>query len=131
MIRFKILLPLFYNDGRPIEREQFLQTDDDLVQLFGATSTDTVAVRGRWLYQSRVYQDQLLRVRLDAQDTPDNWQSVRAFKETLKARFEQLNPGPFGKGNGPGTGRRWPGGGLTHALAPRWRFGASSGLAPG
>jgi hypothetical protein len=51
MIRFEILLPLFYNDGRPIEREKFLQTDDELVQRFGASSTDTVTVRGRWLYQ--------------------------------------------------------------------------------
>jgi hypothetical protein len=48
MIRFEILLPLFYNDGRPIERERFVQTDDELVRQFGATSTDTVVVRGHW-----------------------------------------------------------------------------------
>jgi hypothetical protein len=78
MIRFEILLPLFYNDGRPIEKEKFLQTDEELVQRFGATSTDTVVVRGRWLYQSTVYQDQLIRVRLDLEDKPDNWEAVRA-----------------------------------------------------
>ncbi len=91
MIRFEILLPLFYNDGRPIEREKFLQTDDELVQLFGATSTDTVTVRGRWMYQSTIYQDQLIRVRFDVADKPENWEAVRAFKETLKVRFEQLD----------------------------------------
>src|SRR5213593_1369453 len=91
MIRFKILLPLLSNDGRPIEREKWLETDDELVQLFGATSTDTVTVRGRWLYQSTLYQDQLIRVRLDVEDKPDNWQAVRAFKETLKTRFDQLD----------------------------------------
>jgi hypothetical protein len=91
MIRFEILLPLLYNDGRPIEREKFLQTDDDLVQRFGATSTDTVVVRGRWLYQSTLYQDQLVRVRIDAGDSPENWQAMRELKETLKARFEQLD----------------------------------------
>jgi hypothetical protein len=90
MIRFEILLPLFYNDGRPIEREKFLQTDDELVQLFGATSTDTVVVRGRWLYQSTQYHDQLIRVRLDLEDSPEKWQAVRDFKQTLKSRFEQL-----------------------------------------
>ena len=58
MIRFKILLPRFCNDGRPIEREKFVQTDDDLVQLVSATSTDTVVVRERWLYQRTLYQDQ-------------------------------------------------------------------------
>src|SRR5947199_8919935 len=89
MIRFEILLPLFYNDGRPIEREKFLQTDDELVQLFGATSTDTVVVRGRWVYQSTLYQDQLIRVRLDVEDNPENWQAIRAIKEVLKGRFEQ------------------------------------------
>ena len=53
MIRFEILLPLFYNDGRPVEREKFLQTDDELVQLFGATSTDTVVVRGAGCIRAR------------------------------------------------------------------------------
>jgi len=29
-------------------------------------------------------------VRLDLEDNPETWQAVRTFKETLKARFEQL-----------------------------------------
>jgi hypothetical protein len=91
MIRFEILLPLFYNDGRPVEREKFLQTDDELVHRFNATSTDTVVVRGRWLYQSTLYSDQLLRVRTDVEDTPENWQAMRDLKEIWKARFEQLD----------------------------------------
>ena len=61
MIRFEILLPLYYNDGRPIEREKFVQTDDELVRQFGAVSTDSVTVRGLWRYQSTLYNDQLLR----------------------------------------------------------------------
>src|SRR5438034_8447760 len=89
MIRFEILLPLFHNDGRPVEREKYLQTDDELVQAFGASSTDTVVVRGRWLYQSTLYHDQLIRVRLELADTPENWQVVRAIKEVLKTRFDQ------------------------------------------
>jgi hypothetical protein len=91
MIRFEILLPLFYNDGRPVEQEKFLKTDDELVHLFGATSTDTIVVRGRWAYQSTLYQDQLIRVRLDVEDQPENWQTVRAVKETLKTRFDQVD----------------------------------------
>jgi hypothetical protein len=91
MIRFEILLPLFYNDGRAVEREKFVETDDELVQHFGATSTDTVTVQGRWIYQSTIYHDQLVRVRLDLKDSPDNWQAVRDFKETLKTRFDQVD----------------------------------------
>ncbi len=65
MIRFEILLPLFYNDGRSIEPEKFLATDDEIVQAFGATSTDQVTVHGKWNHQSIVYSDQLIRVRVD------------------------------------------------------------------
>jgi len=91
MIRFEILLPQFYNDGRPIEPEKFVQTDDELVRLFGAVSTDSVTVRGLWQYESTLYHDQLLRARVDVQDSSENWQSMRDLKETLKARFEQLD----------------------------------------
>jgi hypothetical protein len=91
MIRFEILLPLFYNDGRPVEKEKFVTTDDELVHHFGATSTDSVVIRGRWLYQSTVYSDQLIRIRLDVEDTPENWQTMRQIKETLKGQFEQID----------------------------------------
>ena len=91
MIRFEILLPLFYNDGRPIEPEQFLATDDELVGLFSATSTDTVAVRGQWKYQSTKYSDQLIRVRVDVEDNPENRDAMRRVKETLKKRFDQID----------------------------------------
>ena len=91
MIRFEILLPLFYNDGRPIEPEKFLATDDDLVQAFGATSTDQITVRGRWKYQSTIYSDQLIRVRVDVEESAENLETMRALKETMKARFEQID----------------------------------------
>ena len=91
MIRFEILLPLFYNDGRPIEPEKFVASDDDLVTMFGATSTDQVTVRGRWKYESTVYSDQLIRVRVDVEDTEANREAMRAVKETLKLRFDQLD----------------------------------------
>ena len=91
MIRFKILLPQFYNDGRPVEPDKYLATDDELVRQFGATSTDSVVVRGRWLYQSTLYSDQLVGVGVDADDTQENWEAMRRAKETFKARFEQLD----------------------------------------
>jgi hypothetical protein len=91
MIRFEILLPLFYNDGRPVEDEKFVESDDEFVALFGATSTDSVTVRGHWVYKSTHYEDRLVRVRVDVPDTPENWQSMRDVKESLKRRFEQLD----------------------------------------
>ena len=77
MIRFEILLPLFYNDGQAIEKEKFAETDDQLVQQFGATSTDTVVVRGQWMYESTKYSDQLARVRLDLGRGKGSWNLFR------------------------------------------------------
>lgn len=91
MIRFEILLPLFYNDGRMIEGQKFVETDDELVATFGATSTDTVVVRGHWMYQSTIFEDRLIRVRVDVEDVPENWQKMRDTKEVLKRRFEQID----------------------------------------
>jgi hypothetical protein len=91
MIRFEILLPLFYNDGRAIEDQKFIEVDDELVTAFGATSTDSVTVRGHWLYQSTIYEDRLIRVRLDVDDTAENWQKMRDIKDVLKQRFEQID----------------------------------------
>ena len=91
MIRFEILLPLYYNSGQPIEPEKFIQTDDELVHQFGAVSTDSVTVRGLWRYQSTLYHDRLLRARVDVEDTPENLQAIRDLKESWKARFEQLD----------------------------------------
>jgi hypothetical protein len=89
MVRFEILLPLYYNDGRQIEQEKFVETDEELLVAFGATSTDTVIVSGRWMYQSTLYDDRLIRVRIDVEDTPENRDFIRSYKETLKTRFEQ------------------------------------------
>ena len=65
MVRFELLLPLYYNDGRSIEQEKFLQTDEELVVQFGATSTDAVLVSGRWMDQSTLYEDKLIRMRVN------------------------------------------------------------------
>jgi hypothetical protein len=86
MIRFEILLPLFYNDGRPIEAEKYLASDDELVQAFGATSTDHVTVRGNWKYGSTISSDQLIRIRVDVEDLEANRDAMRLLKETLKSR---------------------------------------------
>ena len=89
MIRFEILLPLYYNDGSRIEEEKFVETDEELLAQFDATSTDSVIVRGRWIYQSTLYEDKLIRIRIDATDIPLSWEFFKQYKETLKNRFQQ------------------------------------------
>jgi hypothetical protein len=89
MVRFELLLPLYSNDGRSIEQEKFLQTDEELVAQFGATSTDAVLVSGRWMYQSTLSEDKWIRMRVDGEDLPTHWEFFRAYKEVLLQRCEQ------------------------------------------
>ena len=89
MIRYEILLPLYLNDGAPVAAERFLETDDELLDAFGAISTDTVVIKGKWTYQSTIYHDQLIRIRIDADESPEVEGRIRQIKETLKTRFER------------------------------------------
>ena len=89
MVRCALLLPLYYNDGRTMAPEKFLHTDEELVAQCGATSTDSVVVSGRWMYQSTLYEDTLMRVRVDGEDLPVYWDFFRSYKEILKQRFAQ------------------------------------------
>jgi hypothetical protein len=89
--RYEILLPLRYNDGRPIPRALIGRTLLDLRRRFGALSSETQTIRGQWEHQGNVYQDELTRVFLDVEDSPENQRFFTQFKETLKTRFEQID----------------------------------------
>lgn len=41
--------------------------------------------------QRGVYHDKLMRTRVDAEDTKENQDFFKLFKETLKARFQQID----------------------------------------
>lgn len=88
--RYEILLPLVYNDGRPMSAEALEQTREDLVTRFGAVSLLPDAVRGIWLHHGIRYEDQLLRLVVDVEDTAEHRQFFVDLKPTLLQRFEQI-----------------------------------------
>ena len=47
-IRVEILLPLSYNDGKPIEKSKFVNTERELAQHFGGCTT-LIPVEGLWI----------------------------------------------------------------------------------
>jgi hypothetical protein len=89
--RFEILLPLNYNDGRTIEPEKFLETNHELLEQFGALTTDTVEVHGSWKYRGTVFHDRLIRLTIDSSTPAKTPRFLRRYKEILKARFEQID----------------------------------------
>lgn len=90
-MRYEILLPLQYNDGTPIEDEKFDQTSAELADRFRGVTIEPRSLRGIWLQEGTRYEDELLRLVVDAPDTPATRRFFAAYKETLKERFKQLD----------------------------------------
>ena len=89
--RYEILLPLRFNDGRSIPDDAVADALLALRREFGAVSCETQTIRGLWQHEEQVYRDELMRVWVDALDTPQSRQFFVTFKEILKTRFEQID----------------------------------------
>ena len=89
--RYEILVPLMFNDGRPVPESLLAQTFTELRERFGAASWETQTLRGAWEYQSVVYEDNLTRFFVDVADLPEQRIFFQDFKEKLKIRFGQLD----------------------------------------
>ena len=89
--RFEVLLPLRLNDGTPVPDDAVADTLIELEERFGAVSCETQTIRGRWRHDGQSFRDDLIRVFVDAPDELECRQFFVAFKERLKARFQQLD----------------------------------------
>ena len=89
--RFEILLPLRFNDGKPVPDELVAETLTDLEQQFGAVSSESQVIRGIWHSQGQVFRDESARVFVDVLDLPENRQFFVEYKDRLKLRFQQLD----------------------------------------
>jgi hypothetical protein len=83
-------LSVTYNDGRPIEPEKLYQTRDELVAQFGAVSLVPHPVLGVWVREGARYEDELRRLTVDVDDTPENQHFFAGLKARLCERFEQI-----------------------------------------
>jgi len=91
LCRYEILLPLQFNDGRPVPDALLSQTLRELRGQFGAASWETQRICGQWEHRGALYSDELTRVFVDTENSPANREFFRAYKERLKARFNQID----------------------------------------
>src|ERR1041385_1399897 len=89
--RFEILLPLRYNDGRPVPREFLAETAFDIQTKFAGVSWELHVIEGIWRHQRIEYRDKLNRIFVDAEDIRENRRFFVELKERLKVRFNQLD----------------------------------------
>ena len=89
--RYEFLLPRRYNDQQPIPEELLVNTLLELENQFGAVSSESQVIHGRWRNEGQSYRDELVRVFVDIPDTPENRQFFEQYKEQLKTRFKQID----------------------------------------
>jgi hypothetical protein len=58
---------------------------------FGAFSSETQIIHGRWRHEGQSYRDELARVFVDVPDTPETRMFFLQFKETLKVELKQID----------------------------------------
>jgi len=85
------LLPLRLNDGKAVPEESIADTLVELEDKFGAVSSETQTIRGRWRYGGESYRDDLVRVYVDVPDMPETRAFFSEYKERLKTRFQLLD----------------------------------------
>jgi hypothetical protein len=88
--RFEVLLPLQFNDGRPVPQDWLAEAVLEIVDHFGAASYETQKVEGHWRHGGVVYRDDLVRLVVDVPDLVKNRQWMGKFKSRWKSRLEQL-----------------------------------------
>ena len=89
--RFEMLLPLLFNDGKPVPEGLIADTLIELEQRFGTISSETQTIHGRWHYEGVAYRDDLVRFFVDVPDEPEARQFFLDYKERLKGRFHQVD----------------------------------------
>lgn len=88
--RDEILLPLRHNDGREVRADLFDETRRELVAQFGAISFYPHSLLGIWTHEASRFEDELVRLVADVDDTAENRQFFAVFKRVLLERFEQI-----------------------------------------
>ena len=89
--RYEIILPLQFNDGRPVPEALLWETIEELERRFGAVSWETQVIRGVWQHEGVVFRDHNTRLCLDVANTPESRGYFVGLKERLKNRFSQLD----------------------------------------
>ncbi|MSR56588.1 MAG: hypothetical protein EXS05_02810 [Planctomycetaceae bacterium] len=74
--RYEMLLPLRFNDGRPVSSELIEESLLELRERF-AESCETQTTRGTWRHDDQFYRDELVRMYVDVADTAENRAAVR------------------------------------------------------
>lgn len=85
---FQILLPLFDNDGREIDRKEYRRVTNELVDKFGGVTAFTrTPAEGRWRKSGKIKRDEVVILEVVTASRSITW--WRNYRSALERRFRQ------------------------------------------
>lgn len=88
--RYEVLLPVTFNDGKPVPRKWFGNALLEIVDRFGAASFQPHPIGGIWRHQGVVYPYRSKKIIVDVPDTTDSRRWMREYKKRWKEQLQQL-----------------------------------------
>ena len=89
MKEYDLFVPLYYNDGSPVEAEKLLELKKHLLDQFDGLTFFPQANEGFWRTGGVTYRDEIVIFRILAADAPEARQFLSHLKEDLKREFSQ------------------------------------------
>lgn len=89
--RYELLLPLKFNNGDRVPKALLAETVQELEDRFGAVSSETQIIHGRWQSGGKAFRDDLIRIYVDVEDSKEARDFFVGFKDRAKTRFGQLD----------------------------------------
>jgi hypothetical protein len=86
---YDIYVPLYYNDGTPVESEKFQQLQEELLDRFEGLTFFPQRNEGFWKMADVTYRDEIVIYRVITAAEEDARLFLGGLKEQMKARFDQ------------------------------------------
>lgn len=89
MKEYDLFIPLYYNDGRPVEPQKFQNLQQQLLDQFGGLTFFPQANEGFWTMAGVTYRDEIVIYRVITSDEREARRFLSDLKEWLKAELQQ------------------------------------------
>ena len=89
MKEYDLFVPLYYNDGRPVEPQTFQALQQRLLQQFGGLTFFPQPNQGLWTIAGITYRDEIVIYRVITSDVQEARRFWSEFKERLKQELQQ------------------------------------------
>jgi hypothetical protein len=91
MKEYDLFVPLYDNDGRPIETEKLQQLRDTLLDHFGGLTAFPQPNKGFWRMGNATYRDEVVIYRVVAADARESREFLVRLKRRLEEELKQEN----------------------------------------